>query len=127
MSDSPVSIETQLTNRVRSFLQATGISQRQLSKMLKIDPGNFNDFLSGAKTLSAEKTIKLLQLISLNKMQLEAKFKPAAVQLEHYQQGGQLMRLSNDGWLPKEGGSGDPNDSTDITENVESERRAVRR
>jgi hypothetical protein len=86
-----------------------------LSKILGVDAGNFNAFLSGCKTLSQERTTKLLQILNLNRMQLEAKFKPVAVQLGHFQQNGELVRLSNGGWVAIEGAGDDPNDTSDIT------------
>jgi transcriptional regulator with XRE-family HTH domain len=124
MSETPNSLEQQLTHRIREWLSNTGISQRQLAKMIKVDPGNFNAFLGGYKSLSQQKMGKLLQYLNLNRFQLEAKFNPArSTQITHFQQQGQPMRLANDGWYPGAGGSGvgiDPNDSGDDIATVRS-------
>lgn len=109
MVDDPHSVEAQLRNRVRDFLQATQISQRQLCRLIGTDPGNFNAYLAGCKSLSREKMAKLLQVISLNRLQLEAKLgKATTAQIAHFQQNGTPMRLSYSGSVARTGP--DPND-----------------
>jgi transcriptional regulator with XRE-family HTH domain len=111
-------LETQLTGRVKTFLHRTGLSQRQLSKLIGCDPGNFNAFLGGFKTLSNEKLSKLLQVLNANRKDLEMKLsRPATAQVTHLQIDGLNVRLDNGGWIAKEGDSAaDPNNQGgDIT------------
>jgi hypothetical protein len=79
MSDKPISLDAQVVARVRQFLQSTNVSQRKLAAAVGSDPGNFSAFLAGAKSLPVTKMAKLLQILGLNRMQLEAKFSGSAV------------------------------------------------
>jgi transcriptional regulator with XRE-family HTH domain len=129
MSDQPISIDAQLINRVRQFLQTSGVSQRALCRELGADPGNFNAYLTGVKSLSVRKMYKLLQILNLNKIQLEAKFsKPLlSSQILALQESGRPMTLdSNGGWVPAavDGGS-DPNNSDDDEDDITETLRQV--
>ena len=104
-------LDIQLADRVRTFLQRTGLTQRDVAKAIHCDPGNFNAFLSGAKTLSTAKTARLWQLMRLNKAQLVEKFAEpkSESRITHFQSLGQEMRLADTGgWVP--GRTSDPND-----------------
>jgi transcriptional regulator with XRE-family HTH domain len=123
MPDNSLSIDAQLISRVRQFLQSTNISQRQLCRYIGADPGNFNAWISGVKSLSVIKMQKLLQVLSLNRMQLEAKFdtpKFTSRILELTESGEKVqfdngpVFFSNDGRVAREGGSDDPNTTTGI-------------
>jgi transcriptional regulator with XRE-family HTH domain len=70
MSDSLIS---QLSNRVQAFLAATGISQRKLAKLIKTDETHLSSFLAGRTGLSAEKSLRLMQILNSTKQQLELK------------------------------------------------------
>lgn len=113
---NPVSLTMQLTARVKSFCAATGISQKQLARYLHIDQGHFSAFLSGNVNMSAERTLKLVQLMNQTKAQVGTKFSKSEklIHLEHVQESGKPMRLD---WVPGQSGE-DPNDSTDITGTV---------
>jgi plasmid maintenance system antidote protein VapI len=115
MSDS---LLKQLSNRVQAFIAATGISQRKLAKLIKTDETHLSAFLAGKSGLSAEKSLRLMQILNSSRSQLEMKLgrSTTAAQIAHFQQEGQMMRLdSNGGWVAREGGNGDPNGTTDIT------------
>jgi transcriptional regulator with XRE-family HTH domain len=105
MSDqNPISLDAQIIARVRQFLRSTNFSQRRLAAAVGSDPGNFSAFLAGAKSLSVNKMAKLLEILGLDRMQLQAKFSPSVTaRIEHFQSlNGKLMKL--------DGGSGDAND-----------------
>ncbi len=106
MSDqNPIFLDAQVVARVRQFLQSTNISQRWLAREIGSDPGNFSAFLSGAKSLSVNKMAKLLEILGLDRMQLQAKFSGPGVtaRIEHFQSlDGKRMKLEN--------GSGDRSD-----------------
>lgn len=110
------SLDLQLTNRVKGWLRATKISQRELSRLLKIDPGNLNGWLSGSKALSAEKITSLLQLINLNQVQLAERLAVKEIHVEHFTENGKPMRLdSNGGWVPGQSGDDPNNMGGDVT------------
>jgi transcriptional regulator with XRE-family HTH domain len=115
MSDNPISLDAQLIARLRQFLQSTNVSQRQLCRMVGADPGNFSAFLSGVKSLSVTKMHKLLQVLNLDRSQLEKKFSSKALMSEvlNLQESGKPMTLDDGGnWTPGQQGT-DPNDSSD--------------
>jgi hypothetical protein len=114
MSDNPIPLDAQVVTRVRQFLQSTNISQRWLAREIGSDPGNFSAFLSGAKSLAATKMAKLLEILGLDRMQLQAKFSGPSVtaRIEHFQSlDGKPMTLDASGgfWVPGQSGQ-DPND-----------------
>jgi hypothetical protein len=125
MSDSsPMSLTDQLAARVKTFCQNSKLTYRQLCKFLSIDEGNFNGFIHGRNGLSAERTLKLLQLMNLSRRDLELKFAnpdrltSRIMKLQECRDGQPSLRLDNDGWYPGTGGNGagtDPVGSTDIT------------
>jgi transcriptional regulator with XRE-family HTH domain len=119
MAESTPDLLTQLSSRVRSFLAATGLSQRKLAKMIKTDEAHLANFLAGRSGLSAEKSLKLMQILNSTRSQLEAKFARKAVtsRILELQESGQPMKLDASGsWVAKEGGDwgSDPNNSTSI-------------
>jgi plasmid maintenance system antidote protein VapI len=115
MSDqNPISLDAQVVARVRQFLQSTNISQRWLARQIGSDPGNFSAFLSGAKSLAATKMAKLLEILGLDRMQLQAKFSPSVTaRIEHFQSDGKPMKLDASSWVPGQSGT-DPNDGASI-------------
>jgi transcriptional regulator with XRE-family HTH domain len=107
MSDS---LLTQLSHRVQAFIAATGISQRKLAKLIKTDETHLSAFLAGKTGLSAEKSLKLLQLLNSSRSQLEMKLGRSATTaiIEHFQSSESQMKLSYGGSVAREGGGGDP-------------------
>jgi hypothetical protein len=99
---NPNSLDGQVVARVRQFLQSTNISQRWLARQIGSDPGNFSAFLSGAKSLSVNKMAKLLEILGLDRTQLQAKFSPSVTaRIEHFQSlDGKPMKLNDSGWVP---------------------------
>jgi transcriptional regulator with XRE-family HTH domain len=123
MSDDPT-LTNQLAARVKRFCQNSNLTYRQLSKFLKIDEGNFNGFLHGRNGLSAERTLRLLQLMNLSRRDLELRFSnpdrltSRIMKLQECRSGQPIIRFDNDGWYPGTEGSGagsDPVGSADIT------------
>lgn len=117
MSDTPDNLLAQLSRRVQCFLSATGISQRKPAKLIKTDETHLANFLAGRTGLSAEKSLKLVQLLNTSKAQLERKFNGKAVtsQIVSLQQRGKPLQLDSAGaWTPGLSGQ-DPNGSDDIT------------
>ena len=107
---------TQLSNRVQAFLAGTGLSQRRLAKLIKTDETHLSSFLAGRTGLSAEKSLRLMQVLNSTREQVERKFGRTSktAQIEHFQREGELMRLDNSGgWVA--GIGQDPNGGTDIT------------
>src|ERR1700757_3377996 len=109
----PLSLDAQLISRVRQFLQSTGYSQRQLARMLSCDAGNFSGYLAGAKSLSVTKMHKLLQILNLSRLELEARFAQPRLssQILELHESGEKVEFSNTGWVAREPGE----DSGDIT------------
>lgn len=125
MADSnPLSLNQQLAQRAKTFCSNLGLSQVRLARLLKVDDSQFSKFLNGQVNLSSEKTLKLVRLMSLSKRDLELKFgspEKLTARLMHLQEGGRelarVVRFDNgDGWIAREGGSDDPNGTTDITD-----------
>ena len=117
MSDqNPHTLDAQVVARVRQFLQSTNISQRWLAREIGSDPGNFSAFLSGAKSLSVNKMAKLLEILALDRIQLQAKVSGPVVtsRMENCQSFGKLMKLDGTGWVAKEAENNDPNNSGSI-------------
>lgn len=113
----PDSLLSDLSHRVESFLAATGISQRKLARLIKTDESHLSSFLAGRSGLSAEKSLKLLQILNCSRQQLERKFGRAekSARIAHFQQQGQPMQLDSGGsWVPGQSGE-DPVGSGDIT------------
>ena len=113
-TDTPDNLLAQLSRRVQSFLSATGISQRRLAKLIKTDETHLANFLAGRTGLSAEKSLRLMQILNASRSELEAKLgKAATMQITHFQEKGKPMRLTNDGWVSGESGQ-DPNGTDDV-------------
>lgn len=110
------SLDQQLIAKIKSWLQSNKISQRELARYLKADSSNFTSWLSGSKTLSAEKMGSLLQLINLSPAQLAERLSVKTVHLEHFQYQSNPMRLdSNGGWVPGLSGDDPNNMGGDVT------------
>src|ERR1700746_1121247 len=106
MSDNPDDLLAQLSRRVQSFLSATGISQRKLAKLIKTDETHLANFLAGRTGLSAEKSLKLMQVLNSPRSELEAKFGRKALnsRILELQEGGKPLsdRMQFDsigGWV----------------------------
>lgn len=106
---------TQLAERCRIFSAGTGISLNKMARLIGTEPANFSAFVNGRIGLSSRSTIKLLQLLSLSKSQVEAKLGIKNVHIEHFQVSGKPMKLDSSGsWVPGQSGD-DPNGTDDIT------------
>jgi hypothetical protein len=104
---------SQLADRVRSFSAGTGISLNRIAKLIGTDPSNFSAFCNGRAGLSAASVCRLMELLNSSKRQIEMKLNAKPIQIRHLQQDGEPMRFDVGGsWIPIEGGSGDPNDTT---------------
>jgi transcriptional regulator with XRE-family HTH domain len=113
------SLDRQLANYVRKFLENTGLTQRQLGKMAGIDPANLNGWIGGYKKLSSDKLGKLHQIIHLNRFELETKFtRNFAGRIVSLQERGRdlagELRFDGSGWVSGQSGV-DPNNSTSVT------------
>jgi hypothetical protein len=107
----------QLSRRVASFIEATGITHKQLARLVGCDRSQLTSYLSTGKGLSAERALKLLNVLSSSRAQLEAKFGRKAVssQIVSLQERGKVMKLdSGGGWVAGQSGH-DPNGTDDIT------------
>ena len=128
MADSnPLSLNQQLAQRAKTFCTNLGLAQNKLARLLKVDDSQFSRFLNGQASLSAEKTLRLIRLMSLGRRDLELKFgspEKLSARLMHLQESGRELAkvvqftTPNDGWLPGRGM--DPNDSGDDITTVRS-------
>jgi len=128
MADSnPLSLNQQLAQRAKTFCTNLGLAQNKLARLLKVDDSQFSRFLNGQANLSAEKTLRLVRLMSLGRRHLELKFgspEKLTGRLMHLQESGRELAkvvqftTPNDGWLPGRGM--DPNDSGDDITTVRS-------
>jgi transcriptional regulator with XRE-family HTH domain len=128
MADSnPLSLNQQLAQRAKTFCSNLGLTQNKLARLLKVDDSQFSRFLNGQANLSAEKTLRLVRLMSLGRRHLELKFgspEKLTGRLMHLQESGRELAkvvqftTPNDGWLPGRGM--DPNDSGDDITTVRS-------
>jgi transcriptional regulator with XRE-family HTH domain len=113
------SLTDQLASRVKGWATNIGISQKELATLLDIDPGNLSGFLNGRNGLSAERVLKLMRLMNLNRRDLALRFgKPERTTsriMSLQEQGTPVTQFSNSGYVLWDGGTTDPNDSTDIT------------
>jgi hypothetical protein len=113
---------TQLAERIRTFSAGTVTCLNKIARMIGVETGNFSSFMNGRIGLSAKSTIRLLQLLNLTKRQVEEKLAVKPVSIAHFQQSGrqvaETVRFAappNTGWVAREGGTDDPNNSSDIT------------
>jgi transcriptional regulator with XRE-family HTH domain len=123
MADSnPLSLNQQLAQRAKTFCSNLGLAQNKLARLLKVDDSQFSRFLNGQANLNAEKTLKLVRLMTLSKRDLELRFgspEKLTARLMHLQESGRelakVVRFDNDdGWVPGLSGQ-DPNGTADIT------------
>jgi hypothetical protein len=118
MTDPNSTLDAQIINRVRQFLQSTNVSQSRLAAAVGSDPGNFSAFLSNCKSLSVTKMSKLMMILGLNRTELEARFNnpPVTARIENFQSlDGRTMKLDNENWTPGQQGS-DPASGATITD-----------
>jgi hypothetical protein len=110
------SLLKQLANRAKTWHQDTGISQAALAAALNMEAGNYSGFLKGTRGISAEATCSLLEYLRLPKRQAIAKLNKPVLsgRILELQERGKRMTFDNSGWTPREGGTDDPNNSTDI-------------
>ena len=122
MPENSNSLDRQLANNVRKFLENTGLTQRQLCKLAGIgDPAKLNGWLGGYKNLSSDKLGNMHRIINLSRFELEKKFtrnlagRIVSLQERGRELGGEL-RFDGSGWVAKEGGTGHPVNSTGIAD-----------
>ena len=105
---------SQLAERTRSFSAGTGVSLNRIAKLIGVDSSNFSAFVNQRAGLSATSVCRLLELLNSSKRQLEMKLASKPIQIRHFQEGGEPMRLdSASAWVPGQSGV-DPNNSSDI-------------
>jgi transcriptional regulator with XRE-family HTH domain len=111
MSDT---LSAQLSRRVAAFLTATGLTHKQLSRMIGCDRSQLTSYLSTGTGISAERALKLVQVLGSSRSQLEAKFGRKAVssRIMELQESGKKLEFSYGGSVA--GTGPDPNDG-DIT------------
>jgi transcriptional regulator with XRE-family HTH domain len=99
-----LNLSNQLAARVKRYCHDHNISQRKLAKIIGVDEGQFSAFLSGTVNMSAERTLKLLQL--MNKVAKPLK----EISIVHFQSSGKPMTMDDSGgsWVP-----GDDDDDVD--------------
>jgi hypothetical protein len=114
MSDT---LSAHLSRRVAAFLSATGLTHKQLSRMIGCDRSQLTSYLSTGTGISAERALKLVQVLGSSRSELEIKFGRKAVssQIVSLQERGKVMKLDSSGsWVSGQSGQ-DPNGSDDIT------------
>jgi hypothetical protein len=116
------SLQAQLLRRVETFrANFPSISKADIARHCGIDEANFSAALNGRRGLGADAVLRLHRLMNLSKREVFAKFSTPARSskiLCLQENGSAKMSLDNiggDGWLPREGTSGDPNGTDDIT------------
>ena len=122
MTDPNSTLDAQIINRVRQFLQSTNVSQSRLAAAVGSDPGNFSAFLSNCKSLSVTKMSKLMMILGLNRTELEARFNnpPVNARIENFQSlDGRPIKLDNGNWTPGQQGS-DPASGATIVDDDNS-------
>jgi transcriptional regulator with XRE-family HTH domain len=106
-----------LSRRVASFIEATGITHKQLARLVGCDRSQLTSYLSTGKGLSAERALRLMSVLNSSRSQLEGKFGGKAVssRIMNLQERGRPMKLDSSGsWVPGLSGQ-DPNGSDDVT------------
>jgi transcriptional regulator with XRE-family HTH domain len=114
MSDT---LSAQLSRKVAAFLTATGLTHKQLARLIGCDRSQLTSYLSTGTGISAERALKLVQVLGASRSQLEAKFGRTAVssQIVSLQERGKVMKLDSSGaWVSGQSGQ-DPNGTDDIT------------
>jgi transcriptional regulator with XRE-family HTH domain len=98
MADTPNTLLMQLSRRVANFVSATGLTHKELARVIGCSRSALTEFLSTGRGLSAERSLRLMQVLSASKQELVAKFgRPAAAQIVHFQSEGKPMKLSYGG------------------------------
>jgi hypothetical protein len=113
----PDSLLQELLNRVAIFRNNfPSISQAAIAKYINVEESNLSAAIAGKRGLSANSVCKLHSLFNLPKRDVLALFtKPAlSSRILKLQVNGKPMQLANSGWVPQEGGTSDPVDSTPI-------------
>lgn len=118
-SETPDTLLNQLSRKVQAFIDATGLTHKRLARMIGCERSQLTSFLSTGKGLSAERSLRLMQILNSSRAQLEAKFgaKRVSSRILELQESGRQLRFDGSGWVAKEGNGGaDPNNSGgDIT------------
>jgi transcriptional regulator with XRE-family HTH domain len=117
----------QLANRAKLFHSNTGITQTQIARAIGVDGSNYSSFLAGRTGINSEAVCRLLKYTSLTQRQAVAAFsKPVfSANVLNLQEKGRHLRFDNNGWLPREGGTDDPNGTGSITGSSDAQRQAV--
>jgi plasmid maintenance system antidote protein VapI len=76
----------QLAKRTINFKERTGLTSRQLSKLAEISEQSMCDFLANRKGLGAESLMRLMQVMSSNRKELNTRLgKSTTSQITHFQ------------------------------------------
>jgi hypothetical protein len=113
------SLQTQLLSRVATFQKNfPGISKADIARHCQIDEANFSAALNGRRGLSVDGILRLHTLLNTPRNQVMAKFGKSCPtsRILHFQDRQSNMQLANDGWLPREGSTHDPDGTEDITQ-----------
>ena len=116
MPENPSSLTNQLASRLKTFVSNLGLSQREISKILKLNESHLSRFLSGEAGLSAEMTLKVLRLTSVSRRDLALKFgKPekTTAKIMHLSESGRALKLDGGAWVPGQSGSDSDGGSID--------------
>jgi transcriptional regulator with XRE-family HTH domain len=118
MSDtSPNTLLAQLSHKVSAFLSATGLTHKQLARMIGCERSQLTSYLSTGTGISAERALRLMTVLNSSRAQLERKFGRKAIssQMVSLQERGKPMKLdSSASWVPGQSGV-DPSGSGDVT------------
>jgi transcriptional regulator with XRE-family HTH domain len=98
MADTPDTLSAQLSRRVAAFLKATQLTHKDLARYIGCDRSTLTSYLSTGRGLSAERSLRLMQVLNSSRSQLEAKFGRKAVssQIMSLQERGKPMKLDSD-------------------------------
>jgi hypothetical protein len=98
---------SQLASRARLLHSETNISQSQMAAAIGMRDGNYS---------------LLLKYTNTPRQQAVATFsKPTrSSRIMELQENGKALRFDNSGWVPREGGTDDPNGTTDITSTTDA-------
>ena len=113
----PDSLLQQLLHRIAIFKNNfPNISQAAIAKYCNVEESNLSAAIAGKRGLSGDTVCRLHTLFNLSKRDVLALFaKPTpSCRIMNLTENGKAMRLANDGWVSREGGSADPVDSTSI-------------
>jgi transcriptional regulator with XRE-family HTH domain len=97
MADTPDTLSAQLSRRVAAFLKATQLTHKDLARYIGCDRSTLTSYLSTGRGLSAERSLRLMQVLNSSRSQLEAKFGRKAVssRILELQERGKAMKLDS--------------------------------